>query len=62
MSAEASDLSKVDSHNEDRQPATAEEVKKGHRRASSMAADVYNILDLGECEHLCAPMALVSRR
>jgi len=46
MAAETSDLSKVDSLTEDPKPATAEEVKKGHRRASSMAADVYNILDL----------------
>jgi len=46
MAAETSDLSKVDSLTEDRKPATAEEAKKGHRRASSMAADVYNIVDL----------------
>jgi len=39
-------LSKVDSHNDNFVKATAEEVKKGHRRASSMAADVYNIEDL----------------
>jgi hypothetical protein len=43
-------LSKVDSANNDTfVKATAEEVKKGHRRASSMAADVYSIEDLGEC-------------
>jgi hypothetical protein len=43
-------LSKVDSANNDNfVKATAEEVKKGHRRASSMAADVYAIEDLGEC-------------
>jgi hypothetical protein len=42
-------LSKVDSANHDNfVKATAEEVKKGHRRASSMAADVYSIEDLGE--------------
>jgi len=47
MSAETSnDLSKVDSHVDEPRKATAEEVKKGHRRASSMAADVYNIVDL----------------
>ncbi len=42
--AEASapaDLTKVDS-------AAAEPVKKERRRPSSMAADVYNIEDLGE--------------
>jgi len=40
-------LSKVDSANNDSfVKATAEEVKKGHRRASSMAADVYSIEDL----------------
>lgn len=44
------ELSKVDSANQDNfVKATAEEVKKGHRRASSMAADVYAIEDLGEC-------------
>lgn len=49
MAAETSnDLSKVDSLVEEPRKATAEEVKKGHRRASSMAADVYNIADLGE--------------
>jgi hypothetical protein len=49
MSAETSnDLSKVDSHVDEPRKATAEEVKKGHRRASSMAADVYNIVDLGK--------------
>jgi hypothetical protein len=42
-------LSKVDSANDNFVKATAEEVKKGHRRASSMAADVYAIEDLGEC-------------
>jgi hypothetical protein len=42
-------LSKVDSANHDNfVKATADEVKKGHRRASSMAADVYSIEDLGE--------------
>jgi len=46
MAAETSDLSKVDSLVEEPRKATAEEVKKGHRRASSMAADVYNIVDL----------------
>lgn len=46
MAAETSDLSKVDSLTEEPRKATAEEVKKGHRRASSMAADVYNIIDL----------------
>ncbi|KAF1992882.1 hypothetical protein P154DRAFT_557987 [Amniculicola lignicola CBS 123094] len=35
-------LTKVDSHVEDAAP----QVKKGHRRASSMAADVFNIVDL----------------
>lgn len=41
------ELSKVDSANPDNfVKATAEEVKKGHRRASSMAADVYAIEDL----------------
>ncbi|KAF1919942.1 hypothetical protein BDU57DRAFT_527848 [Ampelomyces quisqualis] len=40
-------LSKVDSASNDNfVKATAEEVKKGHRRASSMAADVYSIEDL----------------
>jgi len=39
-------LSKVDSANDGFVKATAEEVKKGHRRASSMAADVYAIEDL----------------
>ncbi|EAT83749.1 hypothetical protein HBI56_063390 [Parastagonospora nodorum] len=39
-------LSKVDSANDNFVKATAEEVKKGHRRASSMAADVYAIEDL----------------
>jgi hypothetical protein len=43
-------LSKVDSASNDTfVKATADEVKKGHRRASSMAADVYSIEDLGEC-------------
>ena len=43
------ELSKVDSATTDNfVKATAEEVKKGHRRASSMAADVYAIEDLGE--------------
>jgi hypothetical protein len=44
MAAEAANntLSKVDSLVE----GAAPEVKKGHRRASSMAADCYNIIDL----------------
>lgn len=42
-------LEKIDSASPNYKLATAEEVKKGHRRASSMAADVYNIEDLGEC-------------
>jgi len=43
-------LSKVDSATNDNfVKATADEVKKGHRRASSMAADVYSIEDLGGC-------------
>lgn len=43
-------LSKVESADQDNfVKATADEVKKGHRRASSMAADVYAIEDLGEC-------------
>ncbi|KAF2027691.1 hypothetical protein EK21DRAFT_71476 [Setomelanomma holmii] len=39
-------LSKVDSASDNFVKATADEVKKGHRRASSMAADVYAIEDL----------------
>jgi hypothetical protein len=47
--ADTAPLSKVDSATNDSfVKATAEEVKKGHRRASSMAADVYSIEDLGE--------------
>lgn len=38
-------LQKVDSHVEENKDGA---VKKGHRRASSMAADVYRIEDLGE--------------
>jgi len=38
-------LTKVDSLTEE---SKAPEAKKGTRRASSMAADVYNITDLGE--------------
>lgn len=45
--ADTAPLSKVDSATNDNfVKATAEEVKKGHRRASSMAADVYSIEDL----------------
>jgi hypothetical protein len=48
--ADTAPLSKVDSATHDNfVKATAEEVKKGHRRASSMAADVYSIEDLGKC-------------
>jgi hypothetical protein len=49
--ADTAPLSKVDSvtNEPEFKKATAEEVKKGHRRASSMAADVYAIEDLGEC-------------
>ncbi|KAH8724897.1 hypothetical protein GQ44DRAFT_772634 [Phaeosphaeriaceae sp. PMI808] len=43
---EPATLSKVDSASDNFVKATADEVKKGHRRASSMAADVYNIEDL----------------
>lgn len=44
MAAETENtLSKVDSLVEEAP------VKKGHRRGSSLAADVYNIADLGEC-------------
>jgi hypothetical protein len=47
--ADTAPLSKVDSANQDNfVKATADEVKKGHRRASSMAADVYSMEDLGE--------------
>jgi len=46
--ADTAPLSKVDSvtNEPEFKKATAEEVKKGHRRASSMAADVYAIEDL----------------
>jgi hypothetical protein len=46
--ADTAPLSKVDSAEPEFKKATADEVKKGHRRASSMAADVYSIEDLGE--------------
>ena len=39
-------LQKVDSLVEEPKDGAA---KKGHRRVSSMAADVYNIEDLGKC-------------
>ena len=47
MMAAAADesLEKIDSLNETPQDGAA--AKKNHRRASSMAADVYNIEDLG---------------
>jgi hypothetical protein len=43
---ETNTLQKVDSLVEENKDGAA---KKGHRRASSMAADVYRIEDLGEC-------------
>ncbi|KAL8838059.1 MAG: hypothetical protein Q9170_002295 [Blastenia crenularia] len=46
MSAETSDLTKVDSAVSGLSSSPTEE-KKGHRRASSSAAGVYNINDLG---------------
>ena len=52
MSAETSDqtadLSKVDSAISGLSSSPTEEKKFGHRRASSSAAGVYNINDLGE--------------
>ena len=42
-------LQKVDSLVEEPKDGAA---KKGHRRASSMAADVYRIEDLGKCSVL----------
>jgi hypothetical protein len=50
MSAETENtLTKVDSLVDETN------AKKGHRRASSLAADVYNLADLGE--YLLPPMA-----
>lgn len=46
MSAETADLTKVDSAVSGLSSSPTEE-KKGHRRASSSAAGVYNINDLG---------------
>ncbi|KAI4097366.1 MAG: hypothetical protein LQ344_000465 [Seirophora lacunosa] len=47
MSAETSDLTKVDSAVSGLSSSPTEEKKIGHRRASSSAAGVYNINDLG---------------
>lgn len=47
MAAETENiLQKVDSLTEEHKDGAA---KKGHRRVSSMAADVYRIEDLGTC-------------
>jgi len=47
MSAETQNtLTKVDSAVEEHHPAKGTEYKKGHRRMSSTAPDVYNIVDL----------------
>jgi|TARA_R110002003_G_scaffold232_11_gene16810 hypothetical protein len=51
---DAAPLSKVDSASDNFVKATADEVKKGHRRASSMAADVYAIEDLGKFSRTAA--------
>ena len=50
-------LSKVDSLTEEQPKA------KSHRRASSMAADVYNMADLGELPSpACLPACLLACR
>ena len=48
MSAETSDLTKVDSAVSGVPGSPVEEKKAGHRRASSSVTGVYNILDLGK--------------
>lgn len=48
MAADTSELSKVDSAVGGVPSSPTDDKKVGHRRASSSAAGVYNILDLGE--------------
>ena len=47
MSADTQDLTKVDSAISGLSSSPPKDEKKGHRRASSSAAGVYNINDLG---------------
>lgn len=60
MSAETADLTKVDSAVSGLSSSPTEEKKIGHRRASSSAAGVYNINDLGMSMALHADLALPS--
>ena len=58
MSAETADLTKVDSAVSGLSSSPTEEKKIGHRRASSSAAGVYNINDLGMSMALHTDLAL----
>lgn len=60
MSAEPSDLSKVDSGVSGLSSSPTE--TKGHRRASSSAAGVYNIADLGETDLHAVPKVKADNR